>query len=154
MGALVAWFFAGLPPRITEEMIATGKRVNARVVSGHLNVHARAASTATVRLEIPRTFGITSCESTLTVGEFERSRGGEVPVTVIGGPVPQCLTGTAYRMMDPDNIGGVTVAPMLFGAMLAWLLYYPIIRMEWSSAGSLKARWDAERAQSAAPTPT
>ena len=148
MGALVLWlFYWGKPPEITEGMLARAKQVSARVVSGARDAGGRRpATTATVHLAIPPTFGITTCESFLTVDEFERLRGREVAVTVLEGPPPRCLTATAYQMIDLGDLNAPILGPMLFGAMLAWLLYYPIIRMEWSAAGALKSRWDAERA--------
>jgi hypothetical protein len=131
---------------ITYEKLSAAKSVAAHVVSGRFSSGPRASNTVYARLEIPSTLGITSCEASMGKKQFDDVWGGEIEVRVlqVPGAPPRCFANGGGGEVRGD-IGAHLAGSMLFGAMLAWLVYYPLIRMETSASGSLRTRWEAEK---------
>jgi hypothetical protein len=131
---------------ITYEKLAGAASVTARVVGRGSSGSGRPTSAVEARLMIPPTLGITSCEVSMSKRQFDDVWGGEITVRVLQlpGAPPRCFANGGGAEVQA-GIGAHIVGSMLFGAMLAWLVYYPLIRMETSASGSLRTRWEAEK---------
>jgi hypothetical protein len=129
---------------VSAEALRHATQVTARVV-GRASVR-RSYSAPWARVRIPTTFGITSCEVVMTRKEFDDNFSGEITVYVVAGNPPRCFTANGAARLAADGSGSRIFGAMVGGTLLAWLFYYPLIRIRLGAAGSLRTRWAAERA--------